>query len=375
MVKKLLLIFLFGFHLTNVVLAQETAQSKEVSLDTVDIDKYKLDSMYQAYKLIKQKHEIEMLKKNEELQSHIIVKKSYQVTLLGISIVFLMLMIFFFIKQSRKKELNNKILDQKNKLLETQRKILEEKQYYLDQKNAELQSVNDALKEKSEEKSAIVRVVAHDLKSPLGNIMGLVDLIALNSSIDEESKGYVDLIKKIIEDTDDLIQKMLDISAIESGRANFERKEFDLNELVESAVEQFQQSANQKRITLKVFRSNEGLDGRIHSDPSYIRQVINNLISNAIKFSPFDTQVCVCLDRHDSSFTVSVKDEGPGISEEEQKQLFKKFTKLSNQPTNQEKSTGLGLSIVKAILEKLDGEIEVESIVGKGSSFTIKLPL
>jgi len=109
-------------------------------------------------------------------------------------------------------------------------------------------------------------------------------------------------------------------------------------------------------------------------DKIYLRQIFENLINNAIKFSPLNKKVLITIEVCDQCFRTTIKDEGPGIKNEEKEMLFKKFTKLSNRPTGGEASTGLGLSIVKHYVELLNGKVFCDSEYGKGSSFVVELP-
>ena len=107
---------------------------------------------------------------------------------------------------------------------------------------------------------------------------------------------------------------------------------------------------------------------------NFLKRVLYNLISNAIKFSPFEKEISISVIDTKNTFTISINDQGPGISEEDQEKLFTKFNKLNNKPTNNESSSGLGLYIVKKLLKNLHGEIEVKSILGQGTSFNLTIP-
>ena len=108
----------------------------------------------------------------------------------------------------------------------------------------------------------------------------------------------------------------------------------------------------------------------INTDPTVAMRILENFMSNAIKFSPFDTTVRIAL----TNTAIRITDQGPGLSPEDQKQLFQKFKKLSARPTGGETSTGLGLSIVKGLADKLQADIEVKSELGKGSTFSLCFP-
>lgn len=240
--------------------------------------------------------------------------------------------------------------------------------YYL------IQRQNKKLKWLNEEKNTLMGVVAHDLRNPLNMIKGLMQLITGVKTVndDEESSDkYLHLIKMSTQKMSDMIAKVLDISAIESMKVNLDMKRTNLTELLAKSSENFDLLAKKKNISIQnSFDSNTTHFANV--DPSYFDQTIDNLISNAVKFSDSGEKIHLDIKSEAGSIIVSVKDEGPGISQEQQKSLFKKFKTLGAKPTSHEQSTGLGLSIVKKFVTAMDGEISCESELGAGTTFLLK---
>ena len=240
--------------------------------------------------------------------------------------------------------------------------------YYLIQKQ------NKKLKWLNEEKNTLMGVVAHDLRNPLNMIKGLMQLITGVTTTNEEegsSEKYLHLIKMSTQKMSDMIEKVLDISAIESMKVNLDIKRVNLTELLEKSSENFDLLARKKNIEIEN-AFDPGLPHFANVDPSYFDQTVDNLISNAVKFSDSGEKISLDIKSEADAIVVSVKDEGPGISQEQQKNLFKKFKTLGAKPTSNEQSTGLGLSIVKKFITAMEGEIFCESELGQGATFYLK---
>ena len=169
-----------------------------------------------------------------------------------------------------------------------------------------------------------------------------------------------------------LIQKILNSENFEHIAYNLKLEEIDITHLARSIVNDLNKMASNKNIAVK-FVEVEG-DFKVLADKIYITQVIENLVNNAIKFSPAGRQVTVSVNANEGFIRTSIKDEGPGIKEEELGELFKKFSKISNRPTAGESSSGLGLAIVKQYTELLNGRVWCESELGDGCNFIAEFP-
>lgn len=223
-------------------------------------------------------------------------------------------------------------------------------------------------------KNKFLGIAAHDLRNPISSISGFSELLLSEDTdpLTEEQKEFVNIIHDASQRMLTLLNELLDISMIESGKLELRVERGPLKQLIEDQVHINRIIAEKKGIMIQASFS-EIPDALF--DANRIAQVIDNLIGNAIKFSPSGSKIFITLAREENMAKVSVRDEGPGISSEDQSKLFGEFQRLSSQPTGGEKSTGLGLSIVKKIIEAHNGTIGVESRIGKGSIFSFIIPL
>jgi signal transduction histidine kinase len=173
----------------------------------------------------------------------------------------------------------------------------------------------------------------------------------------------------------DLITDLLDVHAWKELRENPKPQAFNLHDFLEKKIHAFEQSAQEKGITIKwSARERENTDRKIISEPNYLGRIFDNLLSNAIKFSSSRSTVEVTGLWKDGLMLLTIKDQGPGFTKEDQKQMFQKFKKLSARPTAGESSNGLGLAIVRILVDRLGGTIDLRTSVGAGSEFQIRIP-
>jgi signal transduction histidine kinase len=168
-----------------------------------------------------------------------------------------------------------------------------------------------------------------------------------------------------------LLNDLLDVSQIESGNLNLEETSIDLAALLEEAVKWHALVATPKGTRVQLQPTEPG---QVHADPLRLRQVIDNLISNAVKYSPPGSLVCVEMQRFDRGWRIAVKDQGPGLTPADRQRLFQDFARLSARPTGGEKSVGLGLAIVRRIVEAHGGQAGADSEPGQGATFWFTLP-
>lgn len=229
---------------------------------------------------------------------------------------------------------------------------------------------NDELQELNEIKNKFMGMAAHDLRNPIGAIHGMSKLI-MELDLDEiKEREFISSINTVSQQMLNLLNDLLDVSAIESGRFDLKWEEGNLGELLKSRVDLAAFSAKGKGITINTDISDVPV---IMFDHARIHQVIDNLITNAIKFSPAGSVIDTSVHSEDSTVYVVVRDYGQGIPADEIDQIFVPFTKLSVKPTAGEKSTGLGMAIVKQIVDAHGGDISVKSTLGEGSTFTLSL--
>ncbi|MGR3179553.1 MAG: hybrid sensor histidine kinase/response regulator [Candidatus Anammoxibacter sp.] len=238
----------------------------------------------------------------------------------------------------------------------------------------QLKIQNQRLVELDKLKNNFVGMAAHDLRNPLTSICMLTQLIIKEvedlslSEVDEKLIMIRNSSKRMIA----LINNLLDVTVIESGKLELNIRPYSMKELIQERIKMFKIDAKRKKIRIHALLNEIE---NVLFDHNYITQVIDNLITNALKFSESDKNVYVTLDKNISGAKISVRDEGPGISEEDQAKLYGTFQKLSARPTGDEKSTGLGLAIVKKVIEAHRGELNVESQLGKGTTFSFTLPV
>jgi signal transduction histidine kinase len=264
------------------------------------------------------------------------------------------------------------LLDQSDYLHEANETITHMHQEVEKQKN-EILRKNEELLILNNEKNNLIGIVAHDLKSPLNQIKGLLSIMKLTATnLTEETLMYIDMMEKSSGRLSDMIAKILDVEAIESKKLNLVMEEINLGEILQSLADRYTLASEQKQITIC-----RQIDHQVKAvvDRGYVEQVFENLLSNAIKFSPKERRVFIKLSQDNGRIICEIKDEGPGISDDDKKKLFGKYQKLSAKPTGNETSTGLGLSIVKKFVEAMNGQIWCESQVGQGASFMVAFPV
>ncbi|MFW5783132.1 MAG: ATP-binding protein [Spirochaetota bacterium] len=240
--------------------------------------------------------------------------------------------------------------------------------------NRELQKKTVQLEQLSEQKSRFLGVAAHDLRNPIGGIHGLSGLL-MEEATEAGDEVHAEIFAQVRESSGfmlELIEDLLSAVTIESGVMHLKLEPTDLNELIASNARLNQIVADAKGIRLSVEPGEQV--PTIQLDRLKMHQVLNNLISNAVKFSPEGSAVTVSVAREDTAVVVSVQDLGPGIPAPELDKLFEPFQQTTVRSPGGEASSGLGLSIVKAIVEKHGGRIWVDSTVDEGSTFRVSLP-
>lgn len=236
---------------------------------------------------------------------------------------------------------------------------------------AELAAANERLVHLNNEKNEFLGIAAHDLKNPLTVIVGCSEMLGLAKERSQIEKMAGNISSAAIR-MRNLITDLLDVNAIETGCFTSKIAPCDIGSLVARSVENNQSAANRKSIAIRVGASDNVW---ANADAAATLQILDNLISNALKYSPPQTTVHVHTLPEKDCVLVSVRDEGPGISEADQKKLFQKFTRLSARPTGGESSTGLGLAIVKRLAEAMSGSVQCFSAPGGGSKFTLRIPI
>lgn len=238
-----------------------------------------------------------------------------------------------------------------------------------------LAAQNRRLAELNREKDEFLGIASHDMKNPLTAVQGLSELMLMQK---EMPPHQVQRLAKVIFNSaiqlNELINNLLDINRIEMQGLKPNLTSIDIVECVRAVQNDYTDRATAKDIMLHFAADKERCS--LQSDAFFMRQVIENLVSNAVKYSPKGKNVYIEVTESESDrIRIAVRDEGPGLSAEDKKKLFGKFARLSARPTAEESSTGLGLSIVKKIVESLGGKVWCESELGAGATFLLEFPL
>ncbi|MDS4069714.1 MAG: ATP-binding protein [Candidatus Competibacter sp.] len=236
-------------------------------------------------------------------------------------------------------------------------------------KNVELERLNQL-------KNQFLGIAAHDLRSPLGVIQMYSQFLEteLDLAVSEEHRQFIVTIRHTSEALLRLVDNLLDVSQIEAGKLELHRQPLDLRALVEQSLALNRVLATKTHRQLALVAP-ESAPLLLDADGPKLEQVLNNLIGNALKFSPPGTHVEVRLGREGDRALVSVRDQGPGIPAQEVGKLFRFFQKTSVRSVGGERSSGLGLAIARKIVEGHGGTIWVETEPGRGSTFSFALPL
>lgn len=221
-------------------------------------------------------------------------------------------------------------------------------------------------------KATFLTTVSHELRTPLNGVIGASDLLS-SKSLDGDVKELVDIIRNSGEILLDVINDVLDISRLDEGKLELVKESVNLRTVIESCIDPLQVMANAKGLELKVDIS-DSVSRNYLIDPSRIRQLLLNLAGNGIKFTN-EGHVAISAIQSDGQVTVAVSDTGIGIAEEKLSEIFSPFTQVDSSVGRQFEGSGLGLSIVERLVKLYHGEIQVESELGKGTCFTLLLPL
>jgi len=234
----------------------------------------------------------------------------------------------------------------------------------------ELAEKNERLVQLDQEKNEFLGIAAHDLKNPLSTILGLSEMLAEDIDVlpVQTVINFATNISISARQMFDLIVNLLDVNQIESGKFKISWQAVDLYKLIQQILDSYQTRATAKQIHLHY----QAQPCVIQLDFNIARQILDNVISNAIKYSPLEKNVYIRLIETETRVRCEIQDEGPGLSETDRQKLFGKFARLTAQPTKGEHSTGLGLFIVKKLVTTMNGQVWCESELGKGATFIIE---
>jgi signal transduction histidine kinase len=243
----------------------------------------------------------------------------------------------------------------------------------LDHKVDELAQANLALYESNRLKSDFLATMTHELRTPLNSILGFSEVLQAGLTLTEKQARWLGNIRTSGEQLLNMINDILDLAKIEAGKMEIHPVEFSTYDVCEGLLTMFRPQAEKKNIDLAVALAPD--IPLIHQDVNKFRQILSNLLSNAIKFTPEGGRVAVRGKIDRDMLEMTVTDTGVGIAAEDQELIFEKFRQSGNPMTREQGGTGLGLSIVRELTQILGGTVSLQSELGRGSTFTICIPL
>lgn len=304
------------------------------------------------YDLQKKENEIIKLQARQEL-TNFELRKNQQLKQLGfITVLILLMLIFFVLKKYIDKNRSNQLLAEKNQVIE--------------KSEQELRILNAS-------KNKFFSIIAHDLKNPFHNVMGYSSLLSkeYDHFNEEERRKFAADINQSTTNIYRLLQNLLDWSRSQTGRLIYTPTDIEFEQILHKTINVLKPLAQQKNIALQT-KFNEGL--RIYADPSMIETVLRNLVNNAIKFTPENGLIQIKVEQKNGTVQVCIRDNGIGISDEEINNLFRIESKVKRKGTNNEDGSGLGLILCKEFIDKNNGTIWAEKNQDGGSSFLFTIP-
>lgn len=256
--------------------------------------------------------------------------------------------------------------------------LMTQMRYRLNENKIQLQNRNEALKKATDAKTTFLANMSHEIRTPMNGLIGMTSILA-NTKLDTEQKDYVETIRISGEKLLRIVNEILDFSKIEAGEIVLEDIPFSIKKCMDEVIEICKPKATKNKIGLELIVENKVLSTLfVKGDPSKLRQVVLNLVDNAIKFTT-QGHVKLHLDVYEQQqqylkIEFRISDTGIGISDENKKKLFKKFSQLDASHTRRFGGSGLGLVIVKELVELMGGTIGYESILNQGSTFYFNLP-
>lgn len=356
------------FSIGNILEAYHSLKKAKNAIDSLKYDKVSgLLEEFETQKLendFRQK-ELEQALKEQQLENaaiHLKTRFFFAIIAIVLLIVLVVIVLYFFFRIKK----NNLILHAQHETINDQKIQLETSVIKLKEREEELQKLN-ATKDK------FFSIISHDLKSPFNSLLGFNELLLdeIKHQNHDEIEAYAQQINVVLKQSYALLINLLDWSLDKTGEMNFKLEKINLNGLFIEFVEYFRKIAPNNRIQIE---NNINTGFEIRADRNMLHSIIRNLVSNAIKYTPYDGVITISATNNDVETRISIIDTGIGINPEVLSKLFKIEETVSTIGLHNEKGTGLGLLLCKDFIEKHRGRIWVESQVGKGSVFVFTLP-
>ncbi len=238
-----------------------------------------------------------------------------------------------------------------------------------------LKSASDRLKQLAEDKDELIGILAHDLKNHLGGMQMsaqlLSDRISKTANADTRTAQLAENIAHSSGQLLSFVKEFLANAAVDHG-ITIKPVTFNLSDAVAATIQRYQEAARRKQIIIEATFPPE--DSAVCADVSAVDQVLDNLLSNALKFSPSGKRIFITVNSGPTHVECGIQDQGPGFTAEDKARMFRRYVRLSARPTGGEPSTGLGLSIVRKLVRAMDGELACQSVPGEGATFNMRLP-
>lgn len=313
-----------------------------------------------AFQSENQKQEIELLNKAKALDDAEKTRWRWIATAIAIGLGLTITLLVVVAVRSRERTRMYKLIQQKTaEIKQQQREIVLQ--------NEALSLQNKRLADLNLEKDGLIGIVAHDIRAPFNRSMALAELISSIGNLSPEQERYLQMIRKVSNDGGKLIQDLLELNSYEQNAQRVELANCDLLLALEHSQHGFAGDAALKDIEITL----AGSSTFAKTDEKLLGRILDNLISNAVKFTPKGKRVYLSIESDADRHWILIRDEGPGINAADQAKMFQKFQRLSARPTGGESSTGLGLSIVRALADHIGAELSFESAVGQGTTFKV----
>lgn len=257
--------------------------------------------------------------------------------------------------------------------LRKQKVLLLVQSHEIEKQIRELKVQNQVQADLNRQKQQLIMLVSHDLKGPFNRIFALTQLLEMSpGNFTDEQKEYLNKMYQIVGDGLNMVRNIVDVRKIEEKGLEPYPEKFNLPQVISPLIKQYHVLADKKHIQID-YQTPEKIE--MVGDKNYISRIMENLLSNALKFSQPEKKVTVSISTSGSHVIIAVQDEGPGLNSDDLANLYQKFKKLTPRPTGGESSQGLGLSIVKQLVTCMNGDVKCDTVLQQGSTFTVTLPL